>query len=101
MEEEKFTGCLLGVAAGDALGQPVEAYPPERIVKDFGEVRDFMPGDPRLPIPLGAGQWTDGESTEKSWTLLSSPKLACYTRLSARNTKGRIVPDQFATISPR
>lgn len=59
MEEERFTGCLLGVAVGDALGQPVEAYPPERIVKDFGEVRDFMAGDPRLPMPLQAGQWTD------------------------------------------
>lgn len=59
MDAEKFTGCLLGVAVGDALGQPVEAYPPERIVKDFGEIRDFLPGDPRLPLPLGAGQWTD------------------------------------------
>ncbi len=59
MDEEKFTGCLLGVAVGDALGQPVEAFPPKRLVRDFGEVRDFMAGDSRLPLPLGAGQWTD------------------------------------------
>lgn len=58
-KQERFTGSLLGLAVGDALGQPVEAYPPERIRKDFGEVRDFMAGDPRLPLPLGAGQWTD------------------------------------------
>lgn len=57
--EDRFTGCLLGVAVGDALGQPVEAFPPERLRREFGEVREFMPGDPRLPIPLGAGQWTD------------------------------------------
>jgi ADP-ribosyl-[dinitrogen reductase] hydrolase len=59
LDEDRFTGCLLGLAIGDALGQPVEAFPPDRIRKEFGEVRDFMPGDPRLPIPLGAGQWTD------------------------------------------
>ena len=50
---------MLGVAVGDALGQPVEAFPPDRIRREFGEVRDFLPGDPRLPMPLGAGQWTD------------------------------------------
>ncbi len=59
IREENFIGCMLGVAVGDARGQPVEGYPPERIRKDFGEVRDFMPGDTRLPLPLTAGQWTD------------------------------------------
>jgi poly(ADP-ribose) glycohydrolase ARH3 len=57
--EQRFVGSLLGLAVGDALGQPVEAFPPERIRAEFGEVRDFMAGDPRLPLPLGAGQWTD------------------------------------------
>lgn len=59
MSEDRFVGCLLGTAVGDALGQPVEAFPPDRIRREFGEVRDFMPGDPRLPLPLDAGQWTD------------------------------------------
>jgi ADP-ribosylglycohydrolase len=59
LREDRFTGSLLGVAVGDALGQPIEAFPPERLRREFGEIRDFMPGDPRLPIPLGAGQWTD------------------------------------------
>jgi poly(ADP-ribose) glycohydrolase ARH3 len=59
MEARRFAGCLLGVAVGDALGQPVEAFPAERLRREFGEIRDFMPGDPRLPMPLGAGQWTD------------------------------------------
>jgi ADP-ribosylglycohydrolase len=57
--EDRFTGCLLGVAVGDALGQPIEAFPPERLRQEFGEIREFMAGDPRLPIPLGPGQWTD------------------------------------------
>jgi ADP-ribosylglycohydrolase len=58
-KKDRFSGCLLGLAVGDALGQPVEAFPAERIRREFGEVRDFMAGDPRLPLPLGAGQWTD------------------------------------------
>jgi len=49
MSESRFRGCLVGLAVGDALGQPVEAFPAERIRRDFGEVRDFMDGDPRLP----------------------------------------------------
>jgi ADP-ribosyl-[dinitrogen reductase] hydrolase len=56
---EQFVGSVLGVAVGDALGQPIEAYPPERLKQEFGEIRDFMDGDPRLPLPLKAGQWTD------------------------------------------
>src|SRR5690242_17112613 len=59
LREDRFTGSLLGVAVGDALGQPIEALPPERLRREFGEIRDFMAGDPRLPIPLGPGQWTD------------------------------------------
>ncbi|MCW3053003.1 MAG: ADP-ribosylation/Crystallin [Chthonomonadales bacterium] len=59
MEETRFIGCLLGCAVGDALGQPIEAFPPERLRRDFGEIRDFMPGDTRFALPLGAGQWTD------------------------------------------
>lgn len=57
--EQRYVGCMLGVAVGDALGQPIEAFPPERLVAEFGEIRDFLPGDPRLPLPLGPGQWTD------------------------------------------
>jgi ADP-ribosyl-[dinitrogen reductase] hydrolase len=59
LRQDRFTGCLLGVAVGDAMGQPIEAFPPERLQREFGEIRDFMPGDPRLPLPLGPGQWTD------------------------------------------
>ncbi len=50
---------MLGVAVGDALGQPIEAFPPERLKAEYGEIRDFMDGDPRLPMPLKAGRWTD------------------------------------------
>ena len=55
LREDRFTGCLLGVAVGDALGQPIEAFPPERLRREFGEIREFTAGDPRLPMPLGPG----------------------------------------------
>jgi len=41
----RFHGCLLGGAAGDALGAPVEFLDLEAIVKAFGEggIRDYVP----------------------------------------------------------
>ncbi len=83
LKEERFTGCLLGVAVGDALGQPIEAFPPERLRTEFGEIRDFMPGGPRLPMPLGAGQWTD--DTQMTLDILRSI-LRC----------GRVDPEDIA-----
>lgn len=55
----RFVGCALGSAVGDALGMPVEALPPDRLLAQFGVVRDFLPSDQRLAFPLAAGQWTD------------------------------------------
>jgi ADP-ribosylglycohydrolase len=55
----RFVGCAVGSAVGDALGMPVEAFPPAKLRAQFGEVRDFLPSDPRLAYPLQAGQWTD------------------------------------------
>lgn len=83
LKEERFTGCLLGVAVGDALGQPIEAFPPERLREKFGEIRDFIPGDPRLPMPLDAGQWTD--DTQMTLDILRSI-LRC----------GRVDPEDIA-----
>ncbi len=53
---EKFEGCLIGLAIGDALGMPVEGLPPEIIRKRFGRVEDFIPAPHRR---LGPGQFTD------------------------------------------
>jgi len=43
--EEKFAGCLLGGAIGDALGAPIEFLSLDRIREQFGEkgVTDFHP----------------------------------------------------------
>jgi len=52
---ERFTGCLFGLAAGDALGTAVEFKPPG----SFAPVRDMAGGG---PFGLEPGQWTDDTS---------------------------------------
>jgi len=58
---EKFTGCILGAAIGDALGMPNEDLTlEERDLYYGGEIRDFT--DPHKNTPcrfLKAGQYTD------------------------------------------
>lgn len=70
--EDRFTGCLLGGAIGDALGMPVEGLTRDEIAQ-LGVIRDFMPsrgaapveiplsalGDSQMGDPLKPGQWTD------------------------------------------
>ena len=51
-----FAGCLLGLAIGDALGMPVEGWPPEVIRMQYGVLSDFRPASSRA---LQAGQFTD------------------------------------------
>ncbi|MFP4295600.1 MAG: ADP-ribosylglycohydrolase family protein [Halothiobacillaceae bacterium] len=43
--QDRFTGCLLGGAVGDALGAPVEFMSREQILQRFGPggIRDFAP----------------------------------------------------------
>ncbi len=51
--KEKFVGCMLGTAVGDALGMPVEGWSASSIEIRLGEVRDMM------EARLGAGTYTD------------------------------------------
>ena len=51
----RFRGCLLGLAAGDALGTTVEFKPPS----SFQPVTDMVGGG---PFRLKPGQWTDDTS---------------------------------------
>ncbi len=70
-QEEKFVGCLLGAAIGNALGMPLEGKTREEIAA-LGPQRDFAAAEQThsllLPLaeigeteagePLGPGQWT-------------------------------------------
>lgn len=54
-EEQRFRGCLVGLAAGDALGTTLEFRPPG----SFTPIDDMVGGG---PFGLKAGQWTDDTS---------------------------------------
>lgn len=54
MTEDRFAGCLLGLAIGDALGMPFEGMRAETIRRRCGPVTRFLPAR-----GLGPGQYTD------------------------------------------
>lgn len=53
--QDRFRGCLLGLAAGDALGTTLEFKEPGT----FDPIDDMIGGG---PFPLEPGQWTDDTS---------------------------------------
>jgi ADP-ribosylglycohydrolase len=59
---DKFKGCILGAAVGDALGMSVERLTREQIKETYGRVMDYMKADPRTYKDLHTlkpGQYTD------------------------------------------
>ncbi|HEM62570.1 MAG TPA: hypothetical protein ENO24_09785 [Chloroflexi bacterium] len=52
--EDRFAGCLVGLAIGDALGMPFEGLGARFIQAHHQTVTEFLPGD-----DLAAGQYTD------------------------------------------
>ena len=69
--QERFRGCLLGLAVGDALGMPVEGLTAVEIKAKFGRVTDMMPASPdHFHFGLKAGQFTD--DTEETLILAKS-----------------------------
>lgn len=54
-QQERYRGCLLGLAAGDAVGTTLEFKPPGT----FTPINDMTGGG---PFSLKAGQWTDDTS---------------------------------------
>jgi ADP-ribosyl-[dinitrogen reductase] hydrolase len=81
---DRFRGCLLGVAVGDALGMPTEGYTAREIKTKFGMVREMLPApEGHFHSSLIAGQFTD--DTEE--TLLLAESLIDASGFS---------PDRFA-----
>jgi ADP-ribosylglycohydrolase len=68
---ERFRGCLLGVAVGDALGMPTEGYTAREISSKFGTVREMLAApEGHFHSGLYAGQFTD--DTEETLLLAES-----------------------------
>ncbi len=62
---ERFRGCLLGLATGDALGTPLEFKHPGT----FEPIDDMIGGG---PFRLEADQWTDDTSMATAYTNMLS-----------------------------
>lgn len=72
LPRERYVGCLVGLALGDALGAPLEFLSREQIASTWGEVRDLLGGgwlnvdpgeyteDTQLAVALATGIATIG-----------------------------------------
>ena len=68
---DRFRGCLLGGAAGDALGMPSEGYTALEIQSRFGRIEDMMPApEDHFHACHRPGQFTD--DTEETMMLAES-----------------------------
>ncbi|MDF0592749.1 ADP-ribosylglycohydrolase family protein [Methanotrichaceae archaeon M04Ac] len=68
---DRFCGCLLGLAVGDALGMPVEGLTRDEIRASAGEVREMLaPAADHFHSGLAPGQYTD--DTEQTLILADS-----------------------------
>ena len=77
---DRFRGCLLGLAAGDALGTTLEFRPPG----SFEPIDDMVGGG---PFGLRPGQWTD----DTSMALCLAESLVECGRFDAADQMGRYV----------
>ena len=59
--KNRIKGCLIGVAAGDAMGMPSSMMSPEKIRRIFGKIDSFLPAPEGHVIHGGmkAGEITD------------------------------------------
>lgn len=56
LPRERFVGCLIGLALGDALGAPLEFMPRAEIAASYGQVRELLGGG---WLNVEPGEYTD------------------------------------------
>lgn len=102
MNRERFSGCLIGQCLGDALGFPVEGYPPDICLQYVDE----QLRDPRGPTPsrpgFPPGQYTDDSQLARELLQSYAARRAFDAedyarRISAIFEEGRIVGRGIAT----
>src|ERR1700720_2569801 len=86
----RFHGCLLGGAAGDALGAPVEFLDLDEIVKAYGEggIRDFAPAYGKLGSITDDTQMTQEISLRALSATANSGWLLQQRKLFSRRAPG-------------
>ncbi|MGW4640373.1 ADP-ribosylglycohydrolase family protein [Sphaerisporangium sp. NPDC004334] len=83
MSLTRARGCLLGLAAGDALGRPAENLPPEEIARRHGRLTEIEPGK---------GGTDDTEYTIFAASLLCRYGAAMTPADVAREYREQIIP---------
>lgn len=70
--KNKILGVLYGMAIGDAMGMPPELWSRKRLLEEYGEITDFLDGNPENEISYQykAGNFTD--DTSQAITILDS-----------------------------
>ena len=77
--KDRYRGCLLGLAAGDAVGTTLEFKPPG----SFKPIRDMVGGG---PFDLAPGQWTD----DTSMALCLAEIAHCNARIQSLRPDGSL-----------
>jgi ADP-ribosyl-[dinitrogen reductase] hydrolase len=86
--QDRFRGCLLGGAAGDALGMPAEGYTALEIQSLFGRIDDMLPApEGHFHAGFRAGQFTD--DTEE--TLMLAESLIEHSGFSADEFSRKLI----------
>lgn len=86
ISEDQYIGCLLGIGIGDAMGYPVEQYPPAQIKKEFGGyIKQYEQRKNRTD--LKPGSVTD----DTQLSLCIGESLARYGRLEPDDIAKRFV----------
>lgn len=83
---DRYRGCLIGGAIGDALGRPVEGRPIEDVRRRFGELRDFVPWHGWKGGPKG----TITDDTQLTMCVAET-LLACGSPFDAEDFSRRLV----------
>ena len=84
LPRERFTGALLGLALGDALGAPLEFMTREEIAARHGEVRDLLGGG---WLNVEPGEWTD----DTQMTVVLAESIATCGRFDPADVARRFV----------
>lgn len=84
LPRERFVGCLVGLALGDALGAPLEFMPRAEIAASYGQVRELIGGG---WLNVDPGEYTD----DTQLALAISDSIVARGRVDPEDIAARFV----------